>query len=126
MGADGSGARKLAEADAGHGFAEAWSPDGSRIAFVMRENPNDAEADQNAGALESNIAILKVKDGTQSAPINFKGVRVEAPAWSPDGNRLAFAVVLNDKMNVYVVDLRSGKLEEVLRAPACCPVWIQK
>ena len=38
MNADGSQANKLAEADAGHGYAEALVPDGGRIAFVVREN----------------------------------------------------------------------------------------
>jgi hypothetical protein len=39
MNADGSNPRRLADADAGHGYAANWSPDGSRIAFVKRENP---------------------------------------------------------------------------------------
>ena len=44
MGADGSNPHKLADADAGHGYAANWSPDGSRIAFVQRENPDEAAA----------------------------------------------------------------------------------
>ncbi len=126
MGADGSNARRLADADAGHGFAEAWSPDGSRIAFVVRENPGDAQADQDANALRSNIAIVRLGDGTESRVTHFQNAQVEAPAWSPDGNRLAFTVVLNDKMSVYVADLRSGTVQPALSVPACCAVWMQK
>ena len=46
MNSDGSNARKLADADAGHGYAANWSPDGKQIAFVLRENPDDERADQ--------------------------------------------------------------------------------
>jgi Tol biopolymer transport system component len=51
MDSDGSNARKLADADAGHGYAANWSPDGKRIAFVGRENPEDETANQNSDAL---------------------------------------------------------------------------
>jgi Tol biopolymer transport system component len=126
MNSDGSGARKLADADAGHGYPEAWSPDGSRIAFVVRDNPTDATADQNVDALKSNIAIVNIHDDTRSKLTQFQNARVQAPVWSPDGNQLAFTAVLNDKMNVYIADSTSGEFEQALPAPACCPVWIRK
>jgi len=36
MAPDGGDIHKLGFADAGHGFAPVWSPDGRRIAFVER------------------------------------------------------------------------------------------
>ncbi|HTP01869.1 MAG TPA: hypothetical protein VMJ64_10895 [Anaerolineales bacterium] len=126
MNADGFGARKLADADAGHGYAEEWSPDGSKIAFVVRENPEAAEADQSVGALKSNLAVVEVQDGSQSQLTHFPDARVEAPVWSPDGNRITFTAVLDDKMNIYTVDLTSGEVEQALPEPACCQAWIRK
>ena len=45
---DGTNPRKLADADAGHGYAANWSPDGTKIAFVLRENPEDENADRSS------------------------------------------------------------------------------
>ena len=126
MNADGSGARKLADADAGHGFAEAWSPDGQRIAFVVRDNPNERQADQDAAALRSNIASANANGGGETRLTHFEAARVEAPAWSPDGEGIAFTAVVDDKMNVYLTNVASGQEQQVLTVSACCPVWIRK
>ncbi len=126
MEADGSNPRELADADAGHGYAEAWSPDGSQIAFVVRENPGDLQADQNAAALQSNISVVNVQDGLASALTHFQNARVEAPAWSPDGGRLAFTAVADDTMSVYLAEVASGQVRQALAVSACCAVWTRK
>ena len=105
MNADGSNARKLADADAGHGYAANWSPDGKRIAFVVRENPEDEQADQSSDALISNIYIVDVESGALTQVTHLEDGRVETPFWSPDGNTLAFNVVINDRMEVRIADL---------------------
>lgn len=126
MNADGSNAHKLADADAGHGFPPAWSPDGTRIAFVVRENPQDANADQNADALRSNIYIVDVNTGKSTQLTHLDNARVEAPSWSLDGNKIAFTAVLNDKINVYLADAVSGATQIVSTESACCPAWMRK
>ncbi len=126
MNADGSNPRMLAKADAGHGFAEAWSPDGTHIAFVVRENPQDAQADQDAAALRSNLSVANPDGVGETRLTHLSGARVEAPAWSPDGTIIAFAAALDDKMNVYVLNMESGQEQQVLTASACCPVWVTK
>ena len=70
---DGSGRRRLTKS--GNNFSPAWSPDGSRIAFIGRG--------------------LQVMDSDGSNRRNVvSGIRIAAdrspPVWSPDSRRLAF------------------------------------
>jgi Tol biopolymer transport system component len=134
MGADGANARKLADADSGHGYAVNWSLDGKRIAFVVRENPQDENANQLSDALISNIYMVDVETGALNQVTNFDNGHVETPLWSHDGNTLAFTVVLNGRMNVSIVDVGQvgvGSSDPVEISPletesTCCPAWMRK
>jgi dipeptidyl aminopeptidase/acylaminoacyl peptidase len=126
MRSDGGAARQLAPADAGHGYPPAWSPDGSKIAFVVRENPGDPRADQSAQALISNLHLVDVADGTDRALTSFASARVGSPAWQPDGNNIAFTVVVDDKMTAYTLDSNSGRLQPVGAGSVCCPAWLRR
>jgi Tol biopolymer transport system component len=126
MNADGSNARKLADADSGHGYAANWSPDGKRIAFVLRENPEDQGADQSTESLISNISIVEVKSGVQTQVTHLENGHVETPFWSPDGNTLAFNVVINDRMEVRIADLTTGEIRSLITESVCCPAWMRK
>ena len=126
MDADGSNARKLAEADAGHGYAANWSPDGTQIAFVRRENPDDERADRSSEALISNIYVVEVEAGSLNQITQLTVGRVETPFWSPEGNTLAFNVVVNDRMDVHIADLSTGEIRTLLSESTCCPAWLRK
>lgn len=126
MDADGSNAHKLADVDAGHGYAANWSPDGTKIAFVGRENPQDENANQLAALLISNLYIVEVQSGTLSQLTNFEEGRAETPHWSADGNTLAFNAVINGRMNVFTVDIRTGEMRSLITGSACCPAWMRK
>ena len=126
MNADGSNARKLADADAGHGYAANWSPDGKRIAFVMRENPEDERADQQSDSLISNIYVVDVKSGALTQVTSLESGRVESPFWSPEGNTLAFNIVIDDRMEVRIADLRTGEIRSLITESVCCPAWLRK
>ena len=126
MDADGSNPRKLADVDSGHGFAANWSPDGKRIAYVVRENPEDESADQNGSALISNIYIVEVESGKLTQVTYFTEGHVETPFWSPDGNTLAFAVVINGRMEVQIADMATGEIRSLITESTCCPAWMRK
>ena len=126
MNSDGSNPRKLADADAGHGYAANWSPDGTRIAFVKRENPDDQRADQSSEALISNIYIVDVHDGSLTQITHLEDGRVETPFWSPDGNTLAFNVVIDDRMQVHLADTVTGEIRSLISESTCCPAWLRK
>jgi dipeptidyl aminopeptidase/acylaminoacyl peptidase len=122
----GSNAHKLADADAGHGYAASWSPDGKRIAFVVRENPQDKRADQSSDSLISNIYIVDVESGTLTQITHLENGRVETPFWSPDGNTLAFNMVINDRMEIRIADLITGEIRSFMTESTCCPAWMRK
>jgi len=126
MNSDASNARKLADADAGHGYAANWSPDGERIAFVVRENPRDEQADQSSDALISNIYVVEVNSSAVTQITNIEDGRTETPVWSPDGNTLAFNVVINDRMEVRIADLATGEIRSLITESTCCPAWLRK
>jgi dipeptidyl aminopeptidase/acylaminoacyl peptidase len=126
MESDGSNPVRLAQADAGHGFAPAWSPDGRQIVFVARDNAGDPRAEQSAAALISNLHSISPDGGEERSLTNFQSARVEAAAWEPDGKAIAFTVIADDRMNVYVEDLISSGLERVPMDAVCCPVWLSK
>jgi len=134
MEADGSNPRKLADADAGHGYAANWSPNGKSIAFVVRENPEDERADQTSDSLISNIYIVDIESGALTQVTHLENGRAETPFWSPDGNTLAFNVVVNGRMNVFIADVDSVgvgspnpvEIKPLVTESACCPAWMRK
>ena len=126
MNADGSNAHKVADVDAGHGYAANWSPDGKKIAFVLRENPEDKNADQSSEALLSNLYIVEADSGTVHQVTSFDNASVETPSWSPDGNTLAFSVVSNGRMQVQIAELLTGEIRPLLAESTCCPAWLRK
>jgi Tol biopolymer transport system component len=118
--------KMLAEADAGHGYAAAWSPDGSQLAFVVRSNPEDPRADTSIEALKSNIAVVEVASGETALVTRFEQGRATSPTWSPDGNTLAFGYVLDGRMNVLIADPTGRQATTVIIEDACCPAWMRK
>jgi TolB protein len=123
MNADGSGATPLTE-----GAEPSWSPDETRIAFARRSSQYDPLAERYANDIYT-IALdgsaLRNRTNTTSGFVSFA-----APAWSPDGTRIAawqrapgrtFPSYVN---NVVVIGADGGLL--VLTGPAVypsAPVW---
>jgi Tol biopolymer transport system component len=118
---DGSGARRLTDAGAkGMVAAEpAWSPDGTRIAFVV-STPEHI----GAYAGDGDIFVMKA-DGTGVTRLT-EGLRDADPAWSPDGTRI---VLVRDQGTMLVVMSADGSGVSELRLdgeaypPYQSPAW---
>jgi Tol biopolymer transport system component len=126
MDADGLNPRKLADADAGHGYAANWSADGKQIAFVIRENPTDENADISSEALVSNVDAIVVQTGKVTQITNLTEGRTETPQWSPQGNTLAFTTVINGRMTTFIADVATGEIKALEIGSTCCPAWMRK
>lgn len=117
MDSAGFNARKLAGADAGRGLAPAWSPDGVRIAFIGRDQPDKPDA-----------LNLSIYDLSRSALVKFSAASVTQPVWSPDGLQIAFSaarqLVQGDTIELWFYEISSGKGYK-LAAGACCAGWIR-
>lgn len=124
MNEDGSNPRKLAEADAGHGYAATWSPGGKMIAFVVRENVDDEQANHVSNALVSNIYVVDAESGRLTQITDLEQGYAETPHWSPQGNTLAFNVVIDDRMEVRLADLTTGEIRSLMTESSCCPAWL--
>jgi dipeptidyl aminopeptidase/acylaminoacyl peptidase len=93
--ADGGEPRQLTAGDFNDG-APAWSPDGKSIAFSAIRKP---DADYQLG--DSEIYVVAATGGEPRALTDRRGPD-QAPAWSPDGKRIAY-LGNDEKMLSYTV-----------------------
>jgi TolB protein len=72
-------------------ISPAWSPDGSRLAYVSFE------------AKKPVVYVHSLATGQRQAVANFKGSN-SAPAWSPDGRQLAVALSRDGGTQIFVMN----------------------
>ncbi|GGB28984.1 serine hydrolase [Flexivirga endophytica] len=95
----------------------ALSPDGSRIAYVLRTQ--DVEADQPV------TSLWQVRtDGSGPAPLT-QGLADSTPVWSPDGSRLAFLRAADGPAQVWLLPANGGEATQLTDLPlgAGEPAW---
>jgi Tol biopolymer transport system component len=74
----------------------------------------------------SNIYIVDVESGEITQLTKFDNAQAETPVWSPNGNGIAFQVVLDGRMGVQIVDLPTGGARPLITESTCCPAWTRK
>ena len=76
-------------------ISPAWSPDGTRLAYVSFERRKPV------------VYVQSLTTGTRRAVANFTGSN-SAPAWSPDGRRLAVVLSKDGGSQMFVINAEGG------------------
>jgi len=81
----------------------AWSPDGTKIAYVSFENKKPV------------VHIQTLATGARMAVAKFKGSN-SAPAWSPDGKRLAVVLSVRGGSQIFLINADGSGLKRFSRS----------
>jgi TolB protein len=81
-------------------ISPAWSPDGSKIAYV------------SFGPKKATVFVQELATRQRIAVANFKGSN-SAPAWSPDGRRLAIALARDGLTHIHMVNADGTDLRRI-------------
>ncbi len=84
-------------------ISPAWSPDGSRLAYVSFEKKKPV------------IYIHSLASGQRHIVANFKGSN-SAPAWSPDGSKLAIVLTKDGNSQIYTVTASGSGLQRITQS----------
>ena len=93
-------------------MSPAWSPDGSKLAYVSFERD------------QPHIFVQEIATGERERLAAFPGIN-GAPAFSPDGRRLAMTLSKDGNAEIYVLDLGSKRLRRITSNAAIDtePAW---
>ncbi|HEY3081534.1 MAG TPA: hypothetical protein VGM69_16715, partial [Chloroflexota bacterium] len=83
----------------------AVSPDGRRIAYVVREPLMTDERSEMIG----HVYLAEVDGGAAPVQLTFGDQRDWHPRWSPEGRHLAFLSKRTEKANVYALPVDGGE-----------------
>ena len=111
---DGSGPAVDVSHNPGDDWSPAWTPDGTRIAFVNSApgfffGPGSLHVVNADGTGQNNVTPTDV---------------VTEPSWSPDGTRIAYTGYVSGNPHVYVANADgSGRVDITPSRPAARPTW---
>ncbi len=84
-------------------ISPAWSPDGSKLAYVSFESKKPV------------IYVQELATRKRVAAANFKGSN-SAPAWSPDGRKLAIALSRDGSTQIYLINADGSELKRLTQS----------
>ncbi|NJA90016.1 Tol-Pal system protein TolB [Rhodocyclus tenuis] len=85
-------------------ISPAWSPDGTRLAYVSFENKKPV------------IFVHSLASGRRTAVANFRGSN-SAPAWSPDGRRLAVVLSKEGGSQIFLLNADGSGVQRLATSP---------
>jgi serine/threonine protein kinase len=108
MNADGTQQRPITNMPDG-ACQPSWSPDGQKLAFI---SPCAGRRDQYENA---KIYILDLNSSSDPLPLPLPASPASDydPAWSPDGNRIAFTSTRAGNPDIYVYNFLDGSLKQL-------------
>ncbi|MEO8476203.1 MAG: DPP IV N-terminal domain-containing protein [Actinomycetota bacterium] len=120
MDADGRHARIL-YAGSSDDLDPSWSPDGKWVAFSSASAAACSVAD---GDCTSHLWVVKA-DGSDAEELTSGAGHDIDPAWSPDGDRIAFASDRDGDFDIFVANVADGTIEQVTNDPGAdrMPTW---
>lgn len=85
-------------------ISPAWSPDGSRLAYVSFE------------AKKPIVYVHSLTTGSRTVVANFRGSN-SAPAWSPDGRQLAVVLSKEGGSQLFLLNADGSGARRIMRSP---------
>jgi len=85
----------------------AWSPDGTRLAYVSFE--------ERSGVNKPIVYVHSLATGRRQIVASERGSN-SSPAWSPDGKQLAVVLTRDGNSQIYLVNAEGGGLQRITRS----------
>jgi Tol biopolymer transport system component len=112
LNADGTGEAQRLTVNDEEERAPAWSPDGTRIAYMCRKG----DPATPTGPPTFEICVMNA-DGTDQTRLTFNSVGDFSPRWSPDGLKIVFSRAGGGTQQIWVMNAANGTGQTQLTTP---------